>query len=311
MKNLPVLLSVLLTLAISFVFGFICIQFFGDYGWFLFVFIPFFMGFFPPFIFAKNRKTTKKECFSIGFTTLGFAILGLLAFALEGLICIVMASPILALLTWLGAYLGFKANEEKFFDSTNILLLLIASSASFMSFDQIQEMQAPVLVKTQMMVEAPIEKVWKEVTTLDIEAPAKDWVFKTGIAYPKEAKIRPTATGANLHCSFTTGSFVEPLTLHEELHLLEFKVKNSPMPMNELNPFWDIHPPHLDGYFQIKKGQIQLSPIDENHTLLKGSTWYQSDIHPATYWQVWSDFIIDRMHLRVLHHIKKESEKTN
>ena len=41
---------------------------------------------------------------------------------------------------------------------------------------------------------------------------------------------------------------------------------------------------------------------------LEGTTWYRHNLWPATYWQVWSDYIIHRIHLRVLEHIKERAE---
>ena len=114
--------------------------------------------------------------------------------------------------------------------------------------------------------------------------------------------------GAIRHCNFTTGSFVEPITTWDEPHLLQFDVVEQPIPMNEWNPFWEVHPPHLDGYFQSQKGQFRLESLSANQTLLEGTTWYYADIKPERYWKIWSDFIIHRIHNRVLNHIKKESE---
>jgi len=42
--------------------------------------------------------------------------------------------------------------------------------------------------------------------------------------------------------------------------------------------------------------------------LLEGTTWYYHNIKPAAYWQLWSDYIIHKIHVRVLNHIKFNSE---
>jgi hypothetical protein len=42
--------------------------------------------------------------------------------------------------------------------------------------------------------------------------------------------------------------------------------------------------------------------------LLEGTTWYENKIKPAFYWNIWSDFIVHKIHKRVLSHIKSESE---
>jgi hypothetical protein len=58
--------------------------------------------------------------------------------------------------------------------------------------------------------------------------------------------------GAVRHCNFTTGSFVEPITVWDEPRLLKFEVVEQPAPMKELS-FWDIDAPHLHDYFFLSK----------------------------------------------------------
>ena len=181
-------------------------------------------------------------------------------------------------------------------------------SLGFLSFDYINEPENLIPVRTRIIVNAPIENVWKNVVTFDkIDQPV-DWIFKTGISYPTDATIKGTGVGAIRYCNFTTGSFEEPITKWEEPYLLQFDVIEQPIPMNEFNPFWEVHPPHLDGYFKSYKGQFKLKKISDNRTELEGTTWYKIDIQPEFYWKIWSDFIIHRIHKRVLEHIKSESE---
>jgi len=72
--------------------------------------------------------------------------------------------------------------------------------------------------------------------------------------------------------------------------------------------FWDIHLPHLDGYFKSYKGQFKLTRIEEHKAELEGTTWYKVDVTPEIYWSTWSDLIVHEIHKRVLSHIKKEAE---
>lgn len=307
-KNIKTI-SVLVTLVISAILGTISIRFFGEYGWTIFVLIPLVIGFLPPFITSKTKQISRNEAYKLSFATLGLALLGLLLFALEGAICIVMASPILALLTLLGSYVGYQTQENTVVNTPNTMTVLILGAIGLMGFDTLNEPKGLIPVKTKIIVNSNIENVWKNVVTFDkIEEPV-DWLFKTGIAYPTDATINGIGVGAIRYCNFTTGSFVEPITKWEEPNILQFDVKEQPIPMNEMNPFWEVHPPHLDGYFKSYKGQFKLVEIDDNKTELEGTTWYQVDITPEFYWKIWSDFIIHRIHDRVLNHIKKESEK--
>jgi hypothetical protein len=77
--------------------------------------------------------------------------------------------------------------------------------------------------------------------------------------------------------------------------------------MRELS-LYDIHPPHLNGYFESKQGQFVLTALPNGRTLLTGTTWYRQSLWPGPYWRLWSDAIVHRIHLRVLNHIKSVSE---
>lgn len=281
----------------------------GDYGWLLFICIPLFIGFLPGYFAGKSNNLKKSEYYNLGFITLLTSCIGILIFALEGLICILMASPLLLLFVALGAHLAFKTNETKKISNTNITLLVLCLSITFLSFDYINDKTATKSATSYITIDAPIETVWHNVVSFNkIDTPL-DWIFKTGLAYPIDAKIIGTGVGAVRYCNFSTGSFVEPITTWKEPHLLQFDVEEQPIPMNEFNPFWDVHPPHLDGYFKSQKGEFKLISLSNGKTKLAGTTWYTIDIYPNIYWQTWTDYIVHKIHGRVLDHIKSESEK--
>ncbi len=301
--------AMVITLLLSVALGFFSVLVIKEYGWLVFVFIPVLIGYLPPVLVGRKYQISKSRCYQLGFCTLGLAIASLLLFAVEGLICIIMSAPIILLGTWLGAYLGFKTFEDRWIDPKNAMLGILLLGCGTMNFDYLKESANLIPVKTRITVEAPIAEVWTNVVTFGkIEKPT-DWIFKTGISCPTDATIKGTGVGAIRYCNFTTGSFVEPITTWEEPTLLQFDVIEQPIPMNEYNPFWDIQPPHLDGYFLSKRGQFRLREISPTQTELEGTTWYELHIFPQLYWKVWSDFIIHRIHQRVLNHIKSSTEK--
>ena len=76
----------------------------------------------------------------------------------------------------------------------------------------------------------------------------------------------------------------------------------------ELNPWGDIHPPHLDFVLISRRGEFRLIPLPNGRTRLEGRTWYEFDMGPRTYWSLWGDYFIHRIHLRVLEHIRRICE---
>lgn len=278
----------------------------NQYGIALFILTPLFLGASSTILYGLKKGITKRESRLIGLLTLGVFITGLLVFAIEGLICIAMAAPFGLLLTWVGTIIGYSI-IKKTPQKASLAILILFGIIPTMAF--IEKDIEPSLnsVVTSIEINADAKTVWENVVEFPQLDEPSEFIFKTGIAYPINAKIDGTGVGAIRHCNFTTGSFVEPITVWDEPRILKFDVVEQPAPMKELS-FWDIDAPHLHDYFVSKQGQFKLTALPNGKTLLEGTTWYYHNIKPAIYWQIWSDHIIHKIHERVLTHIKKKSE---
>jgi len=167
------------------------------------------------------------------------------------------------------------------------------------------------IVLSAVEISAPPEMVWQNVVAFP-ELPAeRPWFFRLGIACPERAGINGGGVGAIRSCEFTTGTFVEPITVWDEPHRLAFDVTEQQPPMFELSPYRNVHPPHLDGFLTSTHGEFRLISIDGGRTRLEGRTWYRSEMYPQWYWPLWSDLLIHRIHERVLLHIQRLAEKQN
>ena len=128
------------------------------------------------------------------------------------------------------------------------------------------------------------------------------------MAYPQRASISGDGVGAIRHCVFSTGAFVEPITAWDPGRRLSFDVVAQPPPLRELSPYRNLSPPHLDGYLRARRGEFRLVALPGGRTRLEGSTWYVLEIGPEMYWRLFSDYFIQRIHRRVLDHIRTEVE---
>lgn len=279
----------------------------GKYGIALFILTPILLGAIPSILYGFKKQISKMEAFRLGVLTLALYLIALFTFAIEGAICIVMAIPIGVFFMWLGSWIGYLVITKSKSSAPNIMILIIFSIPS-MSFIEREVKPSVSMVQTSIEINADPETVWKNVIEFPQLKEPKEFIFKTGIAYPINAKINGKGVGAIRHCNFTTGSFVEPITVWNEPNLLKFDVVKQPEPMKEVS-FWDLNAPHLHDYFVSEKGQFKLIKINNGKTLLEGTTWYHHDIYPEFYWRIWSDLIIHKIHERVLNHIKITSEK--
>jgi hypothetical protein len=298
--------SILVTTVIAGLLAALGIYGIGQYGIALFILTPLFIGASSTMLYSHHKPATWRQSWQIGFLTLAFFAVGLIICAMEGVICIVMAAPFGFLLTLAGSAIGFALVKKRPSGTPTALLILIGSIPLTAFVEKGGEPELSSVV-TSIEINADAETVWKNVIAFPQLDEPEEFIFKAGIAYPINAKIEGSGVGAVRHCNFTTGSFVEPLTVWDEPKLLKFDVVEQPAPMKEIS-FWDVNAPHLHDYFVSKQGQFKLTQLPNGHTLLEGTTWYYHNIRPAFYWQLWSDNIIHKIHDRVLQHIKKNAE---
>jgi hypothetical protein len=165
------------------------------------------------------------------------------------------------------------------------------------------------VVLTSVDVAAPPERVWPHVVSFPDLPEPREWFFRCGIACPVRARIEGAGPGAVRHCEFTTGDFVEPITVWDEPRRLAFDVTAQPDPMRELSPWRHVHPPHLsEQSLRSRRGEFRLVDLGDGRTRLEGRTWYTFDMHPRAYWTLWSDMAIHAIHRRVLDHVRRLAE---
>ena len=282
----------------------------GTYAWALFFATPFTMG-------AVSAVIYNSACQRSIWRTLGLALLGtvltgcvVLLFAIEGVVCLAMAFPIAAVLSMIGALLAWAISSNGRTSSLGrhpswMLLLLPALAVGE------AKLAKPTLrdVTTAIEIDAPPERVWPNVIGFS-ELPAPPaWIYRLGVAYPKRATIEGTGVGAVRHCEFSTGPFVEPITVWDEPHRLAFDVTSQPPSMTEWSPYQSVNPPHLEGYMVSKGGEFRLVPLAGGRTRLEGTTHYTLAIYPELYWVVYGEALLHGIHARVLDHIKVLSEQ--
>lgn len=279
-----------------------------EYGLVLFMFVPFLLGSISSFAYSYFEKRTLKQYVKISFLTLLVSCGLLILIRIEGIVCVIMASPVVSLFVFLGAliaYLTRGASKRKTTAllSVNILLVpLLMSLESQISSDE----NGLIEVRTSKIINASKEEVWKQVIAFPEIPEPTEILFKTGVAYPISSRIEGDSVGAVRYCEFTTGAFVEPITVWDAPNHLQFQVEEQPVPLKE---FIERRvPENMYKYFVSTKGEFRLTGLEDGRTKLEGTTWYYHKIKPVGYWKLWSTFIIHSIHGRVLNHIKNVSE---
>jgi uncharacterized membrane protein YhaH (DUF805 family) len=284
----------------------------GQYGWGLFVGIPFFLGLNSTMIYGFHRPRSLGKCLLVATLSTGLVGLALIAFAIEGIICLGMALPIAVPIALFGGAIGYVLQKRLSFSASTLRVASVVClllPGVFLIEYSVGETPSLYEQKTSIVIKSDPQTVFKHVVSFSELPPPTEAMFKTGIAYPIRAEMHGQGVGAERHCVFSTGAFVEPITVWDEPRLLAFDVVGQPPAMEELSIYKDIHPPHLENYFLAKRGQFYVTALPDGTTLLEGTTWYQNRYWPAAYWHLWSDHVIDKIHTRVLLHIKSLAER--
>jgi hypothetical protein len=240
---------------------------------------------------------------------LGLFIIGgtMILFALEGLLCILMAAPIAIVAAELGGKIGrYVAIGTGVHPGSTAYLFLLLPAGLVAD----RTLATPQLYEavTSVVVDAPPERVWNNVIQFHEISERPSLIFRLGIAYPIRARIYGSGVGAIRRCEFSTGAFVEPITKWDAPNRLSFGVISQPPAMRELSPYSHVYAPHVKGFFRARRGEFRLVALPGGRTRLEGSTWYTLDMYPQAYWRPIAEMLLTRIHRRVLEQVRRESE---
>jgi uncharacterized membrane protein YhaH (DUF805 family) len=280
----------------------------GAYGAALFFATPFTMGAVSAVIY--NARYPRSLSSTIGLALAGTVLTGsiVLLFALEGLVCLAMAFPIAAGIAIVGSIVAWSIATSAKKGQRNPAALLAMLPA--LAFGE-ATLQKPSLrhVTTAIEIDAPPERVWPNVVGFSDLPQPPAWIYRLGVAYPMRARIEGAGVGAVRRCEFSTGAFVEPITVWDEPRHLAFDVTAQPPSMTEWSPYRELNAPHLEGYMVSKGGEFRLVHLAGGRTRLEGTTHYTLAIYPEAYWVMYGELLLHGIHTRVLEHVKRLSER--
>jgi hypothetical protein len=308
-RPLDAALSVGLSLVVGGLMVWGSVYLLSAYGGSLFLGTPMLMGVSASYFFNRPVSHGFAASAGIGAAALLLGFVALLLFALEGVICLMMAAPLALPIAALGGLLGKAIADASRRPAYEIAAALV--TLPLWTMTEAWLIQAPErVVLTSVEIEAPPAIVWNNVVEFPELPRERAWYFRLGIACPERAEISGRGVGAVRRCEFTTGTFVEPIKVWDEPRRLAFDVTEQPAPMFELSPYRHVHPPHLENNLRSSRGEFRLIELAGGRTRLEGRTWYRCEMAPQWYWTAWSDLLIHKIHERVLEHIREVSEET-
>lgn len=272
--------------ALIFLVGFACLYFKAvGYGMAFFMAFPFAFGFALGTLQPRQRNLV-----SLAVGIAGFLVL-LLTLHLEGLVCVLMALPILAGSALLGglAQRHYQRKHERPKEtpprlltlSMPLLVLLVLGQAE----EQITAPPALVTVTTTARLPYPARLVFEGVQQMDTLAAPKPWLLRLGLPTPYKCVLSAPRVGGRRTCLFDNGRIVAEITAYRPGERLTM----------------DVVDYRLTGrhWFHFQDAQYRFSR-QANQTVVTRTSSYRSQLRPRWYWQPLETYGIAQEHAFVL-----------
>lgn len=280
---------------------------FGTYGFGMFVAMPFIVG--ATTGYFANRHADIGDSRTLGLVAWATVLSGvaLIATALEGAACIVMAAPLGIPIAMVGGAMGRaialrNRRPAQTLSAVALLPLIFAIEAvlpPMTAFD----------TDETMTVDAPPGRVWDAIVHMArIDAPLA-LPFRLGVAYPLSGEIVGEGVGAVRHGEFSTGTAIEQVTEWVADRKLAFVVLNDVPAMRELSPYAHVHAPHVIGYFRTTLTSFELAALPGGRTEIVERTSHQLRLDPGFYWLPLARWMVHENNARVLDHVKRRAEE--
>ncbi|MFY0652938.1 MAG: polyketide cyclase [Cyclobacteriaceae bacterium] len=274
--------------AIILIAGFLFLHFdLVEYGATFFMIFPLASGF-----TIGTHDKRKRGVYSLALALLIFFGF-LLAGALEGLICVLMALPIFLLMMYFGYRVQRKLMKNEPSDSGKAIIT-ISPLLLLIVINPIEQMILPEptieTIETAITLDYAPEIVFdavKEMDKLDAEKPIG---LILGLPSPFKCELESNEVGAKRNCLFENGKIVAEITKYEKGKTLEMDVIDYTLTGRE--------------WFEFVDASYTFEAVNEQ-TIITRTSSYKSVLNPRFYWKPLETWGIEQEHTFVLNSLKK------
>lgn len=275
---------------------------------FIFV-VPFVLGLLTMAVLPQRLKSSILQAIFMPWVACGLVGAVLVIFAWELIICVVMALPIYLPISSAGGLLYYVLVRRRSEDTVHLgvaIFLLMPYLVAAVE-NQIPSPQSVRTVNSQIIINAPAEAVWEQITSVPQIQPAEHHpaaFHLLGMPKPIRAMLPETGVGAVRQSSYDGGLFfVEEVITWQPQQSFSFTIAldsdaNPPWPWNQIGgPAFEI----LDGVYTIE-------PMNEQQVILHLSSRHRLSTKLNVYGGLWTDFLLGDIQRYILTIIKQRAE---
>lgn len=265
----------------------------GSMGSVLFVLLPFATGFATALV--ARRRDLVLASLIIGFILCSTI---LLLTKLEGWVCVLMSAPLIAVGLTVGALIGtlfrkYVIDKSRRPRVMNLLVLLILP-LFLMGANRLEEPERRA-TRTEtftsvLVADAPREKVWNSIKTMDRVNGHKGFLMRIGLPVPVSCAIDNEAVGGKRTCYFESGYIEERITEWDPPRSMKLEITA-----------WDVPGrPWLD----FKDASYELHE-ENGRTFMTRTTTIVSRLLPAWYWRRFERLGVETEHEYLFEAVQK------
>ncbi len=263
----------------------------GAYGWGLFVMTPFLSGMVTAYITNRGRDLSAAKSANVVILSGLLGCFALLMLALEGLMCIILAAPLAAIMAIMGGSLGRGYAIEK--NKVGNPLYSIAALPLIFIFESVIPPELPISSEHHIEIEASPQNIWDVIANDHYNDKSSFLINVSGLAYPMKIDFLSKGVGSEVKGHFSTGQSKAIVTEWLPNKLLAIKMIIQPPAMEEMSPYRDVHAPHLNGYFDTQETKFKITPLANGNSRLSVYSKHKLRIDPSFYWQPLARWAID------------------
>lgn len=291
--------ELILSIIISLTFlslGFILLHYeLIGYGLSFFVFLPFILG------YILGKSTIKKVSLYGLWISLAIFFILLLAGGLEGMVCILMAMPLIIGAIALGALVKYLFNKNKKKDKPDSLIKSSLLPLSlFLLFGFVEKALTKndkqiISVQTEIILPYSSFEVYEAIKSVDTLIAAKPFLMKLDLPIPNKCILEKEEVGGLRTCYFTGGTITERITELKKAKVLRMDVIDYKLTGRK--------------WLGFKEAIYYFDTVGQDSCKLTRITTYTSELTPRFYWEPLEKLGINQEHDYVFANLKNDLRK--
>ena len=259
---------------------------------------------------APSEKRGAFTALLLALTATIMLLVTVLAVGVEGLICVVMMTPVFFVMALVGGALAVivRSIRNRRMRVTAFVLVLILPYAAGPLEQRMPQLQSRRVVENRIRIHADAPTVWRQIIRVPAIRPDEyrtTFIHRIGFPRPIEATLSHEGVGGVREASFERGVlFRETVTDWVPEKRLSFTIAVDSIPTKTL----DQHVTVGGEYFDVLDGTYEIVPVAPGQVELRLWSTHRLSTHFNGYASLWTDFVMRQIQGNILEVVRARAQ---